>query len=249
MCVLVPFLVAHAHWYKGHVIKREQGAGYNVLYLKENKYIYILVSLFVYIPPSLYATGQTLNGVVLVPGRHAGLLWWIIVDQSLVLMVPRLAPMAVAPHMQAWLQRAVPCARVFSLTALSVCAPSTSRVSQPSFRQVVAVSQRVLVRWRGLLGHHRSIRVCVTWVELAQEFPVPKCDSARSVDLDRILVVLTYLNDTARLVPFVGGKVLSDSARGLSPVSRMVGGVSCALPRFHLCDVAFTQGFLPCFGA
>ena len=39
----------------------------------------------------------------------------------------------------------------------------------------------------------------MNWAELAQEFPVPKCDSARSVNLDRVLVVLTYLNDTARL--------------------------------------------------
>ena len=30
-CVVVPFLVAHAHWYKGPVIMREQGTGYNVL--------------------------------------------------------------------------------------------------------------------------------------------------------------------------------------------------------------------------
>ena len=46
--------------------------------------------------------------------------------------------------------------------------------------------------------------VIVYWAELAQEFSVPKCDSARFVNLDRVLVVLTHLNDTARLVPFVG---------------------------------------------
>ena len=28
---MVPFLVAHAHWYKGPVIMREQGTGYNVI--------------------------------------------------------------------------------------------------------------------------------------------------------------------------------------------------------------------------
>ena len=31
-CVLVPFLVAHAHCYKGPAVMREQGTGYNVLY-------------------------------------------------------------------------------------------------------------------------------------------------------------------------------------------------------------------------
>ena len=65
----------------------------------------------------------------------------------------------------------------------------------------------------------------MNWAELAQEFPVPKCDSARSVNLDRVLVVLTYLNDTARLVPFVGGEVLSGSVRGRSPLPQVVEGV------------------------
>ena len=37
---------------------------------------------------------------------------------------------------------------------MAACAPSAS---QDRFRQVVGVSQRVLVRGRGLLGHHRSI--------------------------------------------------------------------------------------------
>ena len=45
--------------------------------------------------------------------------------------------------------------------------------------------------------------VVVNWAEFAQEFPVPKCDSARSVNLDCGLVVLSYLNDTTGLVPFV----------------------------------------------
>ena len=56
--------------------------------------------------------------------------------------------------------------------------------------------------------------------ELAQDFPVPKCDSARSVNLDRVLV----------LSHMCWGEVLSDSARGLSSLPRMVGGVSCAPP-------------------
>ena len=39
-CFLVPFLVAHAYWYKGPVIKREQGTGYNVLYLPPESLCY-----------------------------------------------------------------------------------------------------------------------------------------------------------------------------------------------------------------
>lgn len=44
----------------------------------------------------------------------------------------------------------------------------------------------------------------MNWAELAQEFPVPKCDAARAVNFDGVLIVLADLHDTARLVPFVG---------------------------------------------
>ena len=37
--VLVPFLVAHAHWYKGPDIKREQWTVYNVLYIPPRVFI------------------------------------------------------------------------------------------------------------------------------------------------------------------------------------------------------------------
>ena len=68
--------------------------------------------------------------------------------------------------LSASLHRALSCAVVLSLTSLSVvaCAPSASR---------------------------RSIGLAGNWAERAHEFPVPKCDSARSVHHDRVLVVLT----------------------------------------------------------
>ena len=87
----------------------------------------------------------------------------------------------------------------------------------------------------------------MNWAELAHEFPVLKCDFARFVNLGRVLVVLTYLKDTARLVPFVGGEVLSDSTRGLSPLPRVLGGVSCTLPKFQLCARGVCAMIPPCF--
>ena len=76
----------------------------------------------------------------------------------------------------------------------------------------------------------------VYWAELAQEFSVPNCDSARSVNLDRILVVLTAVPQRYfPCCPTCWDEVLSDSARGRSPLPRVVGVVSCAPPMIQLC--------------
>ena len=87
----------------------------------------------------------------------------------------------------------------------------------------------------------------MNWAELAQEFPVPKCDSARSVNLDRVLVVLTYLNDTARLVPFVGVRSCLVLYADEVPYRKWWKAFSVLRLGFSCADVAFTEGFLPCF--
>ena len=78
----------------------------------------------------------------------------------------------------------------------------------------------------------------MNWAELAQEFPVPKCDSARSVNLDRVLVVLTYLNDTARLVPFVGVKSCLVLYADEVPYRKWWMAFSVLRPGFSCADVA-----------
>ena len=87
----------------------------------------------------------------------------------------------------------------------------------------------------------------MNWAELVQEFPVPKCDSARSVNLDRVLVVLTYVNDIARHVPFVGVRSCLILHVGRSDYREWWEVFRVLRPGVRCADVAFTQGFLSCF--
>ena len=87
----------------------------------------------------------------------------------------------------------------------------------------------------------------VYWAELAQELSIPKCYSARSVNLDRVLVVLTYLNDTARLVPLVGMRSCLILHSDEVPFREWWKSFRVLRPCFSCADVAFTQGFLSCF--